>query len=76
MKNIHLDNNEKIEFAQTSLEYRYDGQHVPILPESLLKSHRREDNANDLWTVYQRTQENIIRGNLPGRTTREERTRT
>lgn len=76
MKLIRLDRHEQRAFAETALEYRYDGKHVPVLPETLLRSNRREDEADDLWTVYQRTQENVIRGGQIGRTAKGQRTRT
>lgn len=76
MKRIHLNRGEQAAFAETALEFRYDGQHVPISAESLLQVRRREDNANDLWTVYQRTQENVIRGGIRGRTAKGALTKT
>lgn len=76
MKRIHLDSHEQRVFAETTLEYRYDGKHAPVHAETLLRSNRRGDNADDLWTVYQRTQENIIRGGQSGRTAKGQRTRT
>lgn len=50
--------------------------HVPSSPDMLLRSNRREDEKNDLWTVYQRTQENVIRGGQPGRNAKGGRART
>lgn len=76
MKLIRLDKHEQRAFAETALEYRYDGMHVPVLPETLLRSNRREDEADDLWTVYQRTQENAIRGGQTERTAKGQRTKT
>jgi hypothetical protein len=34
----------------------------------LLTPRRREDYSDDLWTVYQRVQENLMKGGLSGRT--------
>lgn len=76
MKLIQLDHREQIAFAETALEFRYDGQHVPITAESVLNARRKEDKPNDLWTVYQRTQENIIRGGIRGRTAKGAMTTT
>ncbi|WP_205954648.1 hypothetical protein [Pantoea stewartii] len=48
------------------MAFRYDGQHIPVTADTVLQPRRKADNPNDLWTVYQRTQENIIRGGLRG----------
>lgn len=64
MKRIRLDRGEKNAFAETALEFRYDGKQAPVSAEILLTPRRREDNSDDLWTVYQRAQENIIRGGI------------
>ena len=37
---------------------------------------KKSSAADDLWTVYQRTQENVIRGGQIGRTAKGQRTRT
>lgn len=39
---------------------------TPIKPEQLLIPRRHDDRADDLWTVWNVTQENIIRGGLRG----------
>lgn len=76
MKRIHLDSHEQRVFAETALEYRYDGKHTPVHAETLLRSNRFEDNADDFWIVYQRAQENIIRGGQSGRTAKGQGART
>ncbi|MEZ6593978.1 DUF932 domain-containing protein [Klebsiella pneumoniae] len=37
---------------------------------------RYEDKKDDIWTTYQRVQENLIKGGLPGRTEKGKRTTT
>ncbi|MDE8558970.1 DUF932 domain-containing protein [Pantoea vagans] len=76
MKLILLDHREQVAFAETALEFRYDGQHIPVTADSVLQARRKADNPNDLWTVYQRTQENIIRGGLRGQTAKGSITKT
>ncbi|WP_426575597.1 DUF932 domain-containing protein (plasmid) [Xenorhabdus stockiae] len=75
MRGIQLNQDAQIAFAESVLEYKYDN-HVPVLPESILSSRRREDNGNDLWTTYQRVQENIIKGGVRGRTAQGKKTKT
>lgn len=67
MKLIRLSSEESRAFAETALEYRYDGQHIPISADTVLRSKRHADEGSDLWRVYQRTQENILRGGQFGR---------
>lgn len=67
MKAIRLNREESRVFAETALEYRYDGQHIPLDSEKLLTCRRQADVGDDLWRVYQRTQENVLKGGLYGR---------
>lgn len=67
MKSITLDEDEQRIYAKHALGYKYDA-HVPVAPEQVLLPNRRQDNRNDLWTTYQRVQENLIKGGLIGRT--------
>lgn len=39
---------------------------TPIRPEQFLTPRRMEDDKNDLWTVFNRVQENAIKGGLRG----------
>lgn len=37
---------------------------TPIEPNQLLRARRTDDRKNDLWTVFNRVQENVIKGGL------------
>ncbi|MBX6966946.1 DUF945 domain-containing protein [Providencia rettgeri] len=63
-------------FAQAALTYRYGEEHHPITEAQVLQPRRFEDKKDDLWTVYQRLQENLIKGGLSGRTAKGKRART
>jgi hypothetical protein len=39
---------------------------TPIQPAQLLRARRGEDQKNDLWTVFNRVQENAVKGGLTG----------
>jgi len=39
---------------------------TPIQPQQLLTARRWDDNKNDLWTTFNRVQENTIKGGLRG----------
>lgn len=77
MKSIELKREEQELFAQSALVIKYDDkEEAPIQASSLLRNRRIEDNKNDIWTVFNKTQENIIKGGLPARTKTGRRTTT
>jgi hypothetical protein len=52
---------EQTQFAQLALDIRYgQGGYTTISPAHLSTVHRSEDAANDMWTVFNRVQENIM----------------
>ncbi len=62
--------------AHAALTYRFGEEHQPVTPMQILTPRRYEDNTPDLWTTYQRIQENLIKGGLSGRTVKGQRART
>jgi hypothetical protein len=63
-----LDEGEQIVFARAALTLRYDeDKPAPVTERQLLAPRRMEDRAPDLWTTFNRVQENMIRGGLHGR---------
>jgi len=50
-----------LQFAQQASQHFYEGK---ISPHDLLTARRSEDVSDDLWTIFNRVQENIIRGGL------------
>lgn len=71
MKAIELRPAEQVAFAEAAAVLRFDldeGQRSPITAEQLLRPRRAEDARPDLWTVFNRVQENTIRGGLHGHT--------
>ena len=63
-------------FAQAALTYRFGEEYQPVTREQILQPRRVEDKKEDLWTVYQRLQENLIKGGLSGRNATGKRTHT
>lgn len=63
-------------FAEAALTYRFGEEFQPVTREQILQPRRFEDKKEDLWTVYQRLQENLIKGGLSGRTIKGKRART
>ncbi|XQS16411.1 DUF932 domain-containing protein [Citrobacter telavivensis] len=62
--------------AKAALTYRYGEDHQPVTVSQILTPRRYEDRQDDLWTTYQRLQENLLKGGLPGRTAKGKRSRT
>ena len=63
-------------FAKAALNYRFGEEHQPVTASQILTPRRYEDRQNDLWTTYQRLQENLLKGGLSGRTAKGKRTHT
>jgi hypothetical protein len=63
-----LDEGEQSAFARAALALRYEGDKpAPVTERQLLAPRRAEDGGSDLWTTFNRVQENIMRGGLRGR---------
>lgn len=70
MKALTLNDGEQAAFARAALALRYDTAEMPapITERQLLRANRSDDDAGDLWTTFNRVQENMLRGGLRGRT--------
>jgi len=52
-------------FAESAILLRYDDlQTAPVGPTKLLECRRTEDASGDLWSTFNRVQENLITGGL------------
>lgn len=78
MKSITLADAEQRAFAAAALELRYDTSEAPapIAPAALLIANRSADAKSDLWTTFNRVQENVIRGGLSARNANGRRSTT
>jgi len=76
MKSTLLLPEEQEIFATAALSLKYDENEAPITPNQLLSTRRIADRNPDLWSNFNRVQENIIRGGLRGRTANGNRTTT
>ncbi|EDC5361516.1 DUF945 domain-containing protein [Salmonella enterica] len=62
--------------AKAALTYRFGEEHQPVAATQILTPRRYEDRKDDLWSVFNRIQENLSKGGLPGRTAKGKRTHT
>ena len=63
---LQLNPAEQLVLAEGAHELRFETE-TPITPAQLLTVRRHDDNANDLWTTFNRIQENTIGGGLRAR---------
>jgi len=81
MKALTLKPEEEAAFATAALALRFgertdDQPPPPITAEQLIEARRPEDLGHSLWTIFQRSQENIMRGGQPGRSAQGRRLHT
>jgi hypothetical protein len=74
-KSTKLEFEEQLVFANSALQLRW-GDNAPVVAESLLRARRFDDNKPDLWTTFNRVQENLLRGGLNGRSASGRRSTT
>ena len=79
MRAITLDDGEAAVFAKSALTLKYDdsGKFWPITESQLQRPRRFDDNGSELWSIFNRVQENLVKGGLTSRTAngRQQRTR-
>jgi Domain of unknown function (DUF932) len=68
MKAITLSGDEQRLFARSALQLRYDPADgpAPITETQVLEARRHADSGPDLWSVFNRIEENLCRGGLTG----------
>ena len=62
--------------ARAAITYRFGEDHQPVTEAQVLSPRRWQDESSDLWTTYQRVQENLIKGGLYGRNAKGNRMHT
>lgn len=66
-KQTQLTNNQIEEFAKKALEVRFGEEEIKRITinySEFIKPTRKEDEGNDLWSVFNRVQEKIINGDF------------
>ena len=75
-KSIQLSGEEQSLLADTAASIRWGDNNGLFRNSQLLLPRRWEDNKSDLWTAFNRIQENVIKGGMSGRSKTGRRTRT
>ncbi|MGE0233345.1 MAG: DUF932 domain-containing protein [Flavobacteriaceae bacterium] len=79
MRAITLQDSEASALARSALALRFDiddTHKAPISELQVLEARRSSDTGSDLWSVFNRMQENLTRGGLRGRDARGRSMRT
>lgn len=83
MRAVPLSAPEQHAFARAALRVRFDAgandgadKPSPITTEQALSPRRFEDRAGDLWTTFNRVQENLVRGGVSARSANGQRRTT
>lgn len=69
MQALSVNPGEQAAFARAALALKYDPEDgaAPVTESQLLMPRRFEDRRDDLWTTFNRVQENLVKGGLQGR---------
>jgi len=79
MRALTLNDGEQMAFAKAAAMIRFDsdeGEALPVTPEQINRPRRIDDKAPDLWTTFNRVQENVVKGGLRGRNANGQRRTT
>lgn len=74
-KGINLTYDETTAFATAAMQLRW-GDETPVSTMGVLAANRFADRGTDLWTTFNRVQENLLKGGINGRTATGRRTTT
>jgi hypothetical protein len=78
-KTIDLTAPEQKILAEEAHGLRFDSESslaLAVTPEKLLQPRRSDDNGSDLWSTFNRVQENVMRGGIRGRDSQSRRVRS
>lgn len=78
MRLITLDEGEQEVLARSALALKYDAPDkvTPVIEAQVLMPRRFDDRGSDLWSTFNRIQENLVKGGLNGRNAQGRRQRT
>lgn len=70
MRSVELKPAQIKKFAREAVNIRWNKEYQPQGMDELIQPLRPEDEGNNLWNVYNRVQEKIVRGGFKGATGR------
>jgi len=66
MKSARISQPLALAFANAAIEARFDVDEKPVTADQVLRPRRAADIGSDVWTVFNKIQENVIKGGLHG----------
>lgn len=63
-QSIQLTDSEQVAYAESAIELVNDGEKFAMSPYDVLSARRYDDRKSDLWTTFNRVQENVIKGGI------------
>lgn len=66
MRSLQLTAGEQTIFAQAALTAKYGDEPTPVDASRILRARRHADVNSDLWSTFNRVQENLLQGGLRG----------
>lgn len=76
MQSVQLPPPAQQAFAKAALMYRFGEEHQPVTASQILTPRRNEDRQDDLRSVFNRCQESLLKGGLPGHNAKGKRSHT
>lgn len=78
MRVMPINPEEAQVFARSALALKYDDpdKPAPITEKQVLMPRRQDDNHTDLWSMFNRIQENLVKGGLSSRSAKGRRQET
>jgi hypothetical protein len=69
MAALQLSSGEQRAFARAAMDYRFADaveadRPMPVEPDQVLEARRYDDAGADLWSTFNRVQENLVQGGL------------
>jgi hypothetical protein len=69
LRSVKLSKERQLAFAAEAMMMRFQ-VNAPVTAEQVLAARRPEDEGNVLWNVFNRVQENLLKGGIVGQSSR------
>lgn len=77
MEALSLSAEEQHVFASAALALRWNpDEHTPVTTDSILRARRSSDDKDNVWSTFNRLQENLVKGGIRSRDARGNFSRT
>jgi hypothetical protein len=74
LSSVQLERPQQVEMAEKAIKLRWPKGDAPVDADKVLQARRWVDRGDSAWLVYNRLQENLIKGGIEGRNANGRRT--